>query len=118
MDTKKRGDEWEIVAIKYLQNKGYKILETNFKFGRFWEIDVIASKDSITYFIEVKLRTSWRYGTPEESITKSKLFKLEKSIYAYCFKNNINTENIAFDAIIIDKGTKSYQLKHYKNLEF
>ena len=118
MDTKKRGDEWELVAMKYLQNKWYKIVTSNYKFWRFWEIDIIASKQDITYFIEVKLRTSFAFWSPEESITKSKLFKLEKSIYSYCFKNNIDHEKIAFDVIVIDKWSKSYRLKHYKNLEF
>ena len=76
--SKKTGDQWEIVAIKYLQKNGYTILDTNFKFGRFWEIDVIAKKDDITVFIEIKYRLSTVFGSPEESITKNKLYKCRK----------------------------------------
>ena len=65
ISNKKTGDIWEIVAIKYLQKNGYSILDTNFKFGRFGEIDVIAKKDDITVFIEIKYRLSTSFGSPE-----------------------------------------------------
>ena len=80
-------------------------------------IDVIAEKNGFYFFIEVKYRSNEKYGTAEESITKSKLFKLEKSIYSYCMKNRINLENIKFNVITIIKGTKSYKVTHYKNIE-
>lgn len=115
--TKQKGDLWEVLAIKYLQKHEYKILETNYKFGRFWEIDVIAEKNGFYFFIEVKYRSNEKYGTAEESITKSKLFKLEKSIYSYCMKNRINLEHINFNVIAITKGLKSYKVTHYKNIE-
>lgn len=114
--TKKKGDIWEVIAIKYLQANGYKILDTNYKFGRFWEIDVIANKNSIFYFIEVKYRSSEKYWTAEESITKSKLFKLEKSIYSYCMKKRIDIEQISFEVITIMKEKTSHKLTHYKNI--
>jgi len=56
--TKKTGDEWELIAIKYLQDKWYKLLDTNYKFGRFWEVDLIVKKDDLTVFIEVKYRSN------------------------------------------------------------
>jgi len=115
--TKQKGDLWEVIAIKYLQKHGYKIIETNYKFWRFWEIDVIAQKNGFYFFIEVKYRSSEKYWTAEESITKSKLFKLEKSIYSYCMKNRINLENIKFNVITITKWITSYTVKHYKNIE-
>jgi len=115
--TKKLWDQGELIAIKYLQKKWYNILDTNYKFWRFWEIDLIVQKEKITHFIEVKYRTNSKYGSPEESITKSKLHKLQKSIYAYCFKKRIDIESIQFDVIAIVKNEKSYRLKHYKNVE-
>lgn len=114
--TKNKGDKWELIAIKYLQNKHYVIKDTNYKFGRFWEIDVIAEKDGKYYFIEVKYISNNKFWTGEESITHSKLFKLEKSIYAYCMKNKINNENISFEVISITKNISSYRVTHYKNL--
>ncbi len=116
-NTKNKWDEWELVAIKYLLNKGYKITDYNFKFGRFWEIDIIANKLWITYFFEVKYRTGFKYWYPEESITQNKLFKFKKTIEYYVIKNKLSFEKIQFDVISIIKWDNSYKLKHYKNLE-
>ena len=114
--NKKQWDIWELVAINYLQKKWYKILDTNFKYWRFWEIDIVSKIANLTVFIEVKYRENLNFWTPEESITKSKLAKFSKTIDYYCFKNNISTERIRFDAITILKWEKSYKLKHYENL--
>ncbi len=108
---------WELIAIKYLQKNNFKILDTNFKFSTFWEIDIISQKEELTIFIEVKYRSSKAYWTPEESLTKYKLSKCKKTIQYYCKKNKIDFEKIRFDAITILKWEKSYKIKHYKNLE-
>lgn len=110
-------DLWEVIAIKYLQKNGYTILDTNFKFWRFWEIDVITKKDDLTIFIEIKYRNNTNYWIPEESITKYKLSKCKKTIEYYCKKYNINFWKIRFDAITILKKEKSYKLTHYRNIE-
>jgi len=115
--TKQTWDYWEIIAIKYLQKNWYKIKDTNFKFGRFWEIDVIAEFKWITCFIEVKYRNNTNFWFPEESITVNKLFKFKKTIEYYVVRNKLNFEKIRFDVITILKWKSSYKVKHYKNLE-
>jgi len=110
-------NNWEVIAIKYLQNHEYKILDTNFKFWRFWEIDIIALKNWITVFIEVKYRNSTKFWIPEESITKYKLSKCKKTVDYYCKKNKIDFDNIRFDAITIIRQEKSHRITHYKNIE-
>ncbi len=115
--TKKSWDIWEITAIKYLQNHGYQILDSNFKFGRFGEVDLVASHDGLTVFIEVKYRTNDRFGTAEEAVTKSKLHKCLKTVEYYCKKNNIDFEKIRFDVITVAKKLQSFQVKHYRNIE-
>ncbi|MDD5769974.1 MAG: YraN family protein [Candidatus Gracilibacteria bacterium] len=112
---KKSGDKAEILAIEYLKRNGYILIETNFKFSIFGEIDLICQLGDLTVFVEVKYRSSEKFGTGEESITNSKLFKLEKSIYYYCNGHNLNIEKIRFDVISITKQEKSYKLIHYKN---
>ena len=115
--SKKTWDIWELIAIKYLQKKEYKLLDTNFKFWRFWEIDLITSKDNLTIFMEVKYRNNTHFWLPEESITKYKLSKCKKTVEFYCKKNFIDFENIRFDAITILKWKESYKITHYKNIE-
>ena len=114
---KKTGDIWEVVAIQYLQKHGYRICDTNFKFGRFWEVDIIAEKGERFYFIEVKYRSHPWYGLPEESIVEKKLHKCLKTMQYYCKKNNIGFQSIQFDVLAILKKISSYQVSHYKNIE-
>lgn len=105
------------MAIEYLQKHGYIIKETNYIFGRFWEIDIIAERQDRYFFIEVKYRNNLAYGTPEESISPQKLRKIQKTINYYTLKNNIWFENIQLDVIAILKEEQSYKLTHYKNIE-
>lgn len=115
--TKQTGDNWEIIAIKYLQKNWYTIKDTNFKFWRFWEIDIICELDWKTSFIEVKYRNNTNFWIPEEAITKSKLFKFKKTIDYYVVKNKLDFEKIQFDVITILKEISSYKVKHYKNIQ-
>lgn len=82
-DTGKRG---EAKAIEYFIKLGYEILYTNWKYKR-WEIDIIASKNGLLHFIEVKTRTSLKYGYPEENVSKTKIQNLinaaEQFVYLY-----------------------------------
>ena len=115
--TKQKWDKWELIAIKYLKQKWYKILQTNYKFGRFWEIDIIWELDWKTVFFEVKYRENLVFWEWEEAITKSKKEKIKKSIYAYLMQKHMDDENVAFEVISIFKWEKSYTLKHFRNLE-
>lgn len=112
---KKSWDKAEILAIEYLKKHGYSLLETNFKFSIFGEVDLICQKDDLTVFIEVKYRSSEKFGTAEESISKNKLFKLQKTIEYRCVGHKIHFEKIRFDVITITKWLTSYKLIHYKN---
>lgn len=114
--TKQTWDNWEVIAIKYLQKNDYKVRDTNFKFWRFWEIDLIVEKYGIVIFIEVKYRNNTFYWIPEESITLNKLRKCRKTVQYYVVQNKLDFEKIRFDVITILKEEKSYKVKHYKNL--
>ena len=115
--TKQKGDNWELIAIKYLKSKWFEICDTNFKFWRFWEIDIIAEKEGFFYFFEVKYRENTKFWTPEDSITKQKLKKFKKTIEFYVLQNKLDFEKIFFEVITILKQKNGYKLTHYKNLE-
>jgi len=114
---KKLGDIWEVVAIKYLQKHGYRICDTNYKFGRFGEIDIIAQYEKKYYFIEVKYRSHLWYGYPEEAIIPRKLHKCLRTMQFYCKKHKISFQQIQFDVIAILRKQFSHQITHYKNIE-
>ena len=76
------GTDGEKLAVEWLQAKGFTITETNWRY-RHWEVDVIAQKKDTLHFIEVKTRTSTKFGNPEESITKDKFRFLKSAAEQY-----------------------------------
>ncbi len=114
---KHTGDHGEIIAIKYLQKNGYRICETNFRFWKFWEIDIIASRENRTMFIEVKYRNHLGFWYPEEAVIPQKLRKCYKTLEYYCVTHRIPESSRQFDVIAIIKQDTSYRITHYKNIE-
>ncbi|HMF73686.1 MAG TPA: YraN family protein [Flavitalea sp.] len=96
MGTGKKG---ELLAAKYLLDLGFNILHCNWRYRKA-EIDIIASKDSILHFIEVKTRTSLVFGYPEESVSNKKIRTLIRGGAAYCYTNP-GWPNIQFDVLSI-----------------
>ncbi len=96
--SRKRGIFAEDKAIEYLQNLGYKILERNF-YSRFGEIDIIALKDNVLHFIEVK---SGKYD-PIYQITPTKLSKIKKTAQFYLNRTKVDFD-FCFDALIISQN--------------
>lgn len=113
----------EKIACNYLKAAGYKILVTNYfnKNGRrIGEIDIVAMKELVLIFVEVKTNTLKNNATliPEQNITSSKLHKLNKIAQVYLKENNYNNHNYQFDAIsiILNQATKKASLRHLKNI--
>ena len=119
---KEIGNIGEKIAVKYLKNCGYKILEKNFR-KRYGEIDVVAlkkngffSKNKELIFIEVKTKTKNKGYNPEENINFRKRKNLIKTAKYYILKNKYNI-NWRIDTIIIelDPITRKANLRHIKN---
>lgn len=117
------GDLGERAAAKYLKEKGYEIIETNFQNNlgrRLGEIDIIAKEKDELVFVEVKTREMEKYGAtlPEENITSSKLHKLNKIAWAYLRQNRMNYEPYRFDAISVwlDLVQNKAKIKHISHL--
>ena len=69
------GKQGEDDAAAYLVQKGFEILHRNWRHS-YYEIDIIAFKNNVLHFIEVKLRTSPLYGLPEDAVDKRKFGRL------------------------------------------
>jgi putative endonuclease len=66
------GKKGEALAASYLQQQGFTVLHSNWRHERY-EIDIIASREEVLHFIEVKTRQSLSFGLPEESVTYQKI---------------------------------------------
>ena len=90
------GNLAEDKAVRYLKGMGFEIVERNF-YSKFGEIDIIAIKDKVLHFIEVK---SGKNFDPIYAVTPKKLDKILKTVNYYILKKKINSE-IVIDALII-----------------
>ena len=88
MDSPKYiGDTAEAYVVKWLISEGYKIIDTNWR-TKYCEIDVIAKKDGIVLFIEVRYRKQQIWGSGVESITPKKLRQMQFAADAWMSKHN------------------------------
>jgi len=76
MKRKKTGNLGEQLACDFLKKHGYQIIETNFRCPE-GEIDIVARDEDYLSFVEVRTKTSLRFGSPEESITRTKKDRLK-----------------------------------------
>lgn len=97
------GDCGEEFAAKMLENSGYEIMERNF-WTKTGEIDIIARKDGVLHFIEVKTRTNDKYGLPSESITENKKYKMRRTAELYLNSRKLYWKNVSIDVYEIMSG--------------
>ncbi len=137
MNTKELGSLGEKVAINYLKKRGYKILDKNYspKFvsgPQRGEIDIIAKKDDIVSFIEVKtLRQGLRLSSaecpqgkpfsPEDKVDYWKQRKILKMAESWLMEKKIALDlpwQVDVVSIRIDSGSKKAKIQHLKNAVF
>lgn len=107
------GKEGEQLAVKYLEEQGYLILERNFRAGRH-EIDIIAMKDDEIVMVEVKSRTDDNVIEPEEAVNHKKRHSLILAADSYIRQRKRN-EQVRFDIITVLKKDAESELKHIEN---
>lgn len=88
MNTKEVGNYGEDVACKFLESKGFKIIDRNWK-TKMCEIDIICSKNSVIYFVEVKYRRTDKYGDGLDAITAKKLKQMHFSAEMWVANNKL-----------------------------
>lgn len=106
----------ETIAEKFLLKQGYKILERNY-YCKLGEIDIIAKDKDYIVFIEVKTRYDNYYGSPAESVTAYKQYRIHKTAQVYIMFKKLDSFNFRFDVIEIklDKYNNNYTLRLIKN---
>lgn len=98
MNSKIFGSIGENIVAKYLEDKGYEILEQNY-YNKIGEIDIIAKQKDIIIFIEVKRRTSAKFGLPREAVTHSKQNKIRLVALAYLKSKKLMNCKCRFDVV-------------------
>lgn len=111
--NKETGKLGEDIAVHYLKQNGYVILDRNFE-CRQGEIDIIALDKKEIIFIEVKTRTSNKYGTPSEAVNKIKQKHMLQTIKYYLYIRNLSDEFIRIDVIEVYIKNNVYKVNHIK----
>ena len=104
IDIGKRG---ETLAISFLKKNGYRIIESNFR-CRYGEIDIVAQDGKTVAFIEVKTKTSNRFGSPTQAVDSRKQRQVSKTALAYISQKRLTKYSARFDVVGINiKGSNS-----------
>lgn len=117
MSNQSTGKFGETLARQFLEENGYVIVDTHVTF-QWGEIDIIAKRDDVTRFVEVKTRFSLRQGKPYEALTWSKKNHLRRSMQAYILKHHLSNSKLALDLVSIElqpEGTPP-KITLYKNI--
>jgi putative endonuclease len=102
------GKKWEEQGSKFLENQGFKIIDKNFT-CRMGEIDIIAVKDEVIHFIEVKFRKKGSISNAAESVTVSKQKRIKSAAGFFLIKNQKYMDFYQqFDVFAIDGDRFEY----------
>ena len=107
------GKKGELIAKAYLETNGYEILDENWTYVKA-ELDLIAYKNRVMVFVEVKARTSVAFGEPEDFVDAAKQKQMELASSEYIEIMN-HQNDIRFDIIAITFTKNSYTLNHIED---
>ncbi|MGO2118652.1 MAG: YraN family protein [Fusobacterium sp.] len=113
-NKREQGYYFEKIASNIITSKGYIIMDKNY-YSKYGEIDLIAKKDNLIIFIEVKQRSSDKFGLGEESINYRKKRKIFLSAKQFLYEKKLLDFSIRFDSIIFYKKN-NYSYKWIKNI--
>jgi len=111
-DKIKIGKEGENLAAEFLRNKGFEIVESNYRY-KHAEIDLIVKKDSFIVFVEVKTRSYSFYGEPEAFVDSKKAATILRAAEQYTYENKYEG-NIRFDIVSVKTGAKP-EVVHFED---
>ena len=102
------------VAVKYLQSKGYELLESNYKrYGA--EIDLIMRDGAYIVFVEVKYRRSQNLGLPREAVTPRKQRQIKKAALYFIADKYIGECDFRFDITELLGERENLMINHIEN---
>jgi len=104
------GKKGEKLAEKFLRDKGYDIIATNWRFDKD-EVDIIAKDDDEIVIVEVKTRSTDFYGFPEDAVDTQKEKFLIRATEAYLVENNLDVDT-RFDIVAIVLNNKETRIHH------
>ena len=111
------GQYGQQIAKEFLIKRGYQVIKENY-YTRLGEIDLIIKDHNQLVFVEVKTRTSLKFGLPEEAVSQFKKERMINCALQYLSEKEIQDDNYRLDiiAILINKDNKKALIRHHKNI--
>ena len=107
------GKKGEQLAVDFLQQKGFTILERNYRFQKA-EVDIIIQKENLICAVEVKTRSTPEFGNPQDFVKPKQIQQLVKAMDFYITENDLDVE-LRFDIVAIIKNKLGTQIEHLED---
>lgn len=99
----KLGAYGERRAARYYIDAGYEVVAQNWRSGR-GELDLVVRASGVLVFVEVKTRSSDRYGVPAEAVTPAKQARIRRLAHRFCAETGERAPCLRFDVVSILRG--------------
>lgn len=109
MSSTDTGHRAEKAAANYLEMRGFKIIEMNWRRPRS-EVDIIATKNNVTYFVEVKYRSNNNQGGGLDYITNDKLQRMRRGAFHWVDETKYTGE---FQLSAIEVAGRDFTVEHF-----
>lgn len=111
------GQDGEEIAALHLQQNGYIILDHNWNLHHGCELDIVAMKDNVIHFVEVKTRSNDAFGAPQAAIDMKKMKNLMFAAKEYRHLKHLTQMPYVIDSIaIIYRSDNDYDLQHFEDI--
>ena len=104
----------EDLAASHLEKNDFNILERNYRFGH-GEIDIIAEKDNMLIFFEVKTKKHGDFGDPINWIKRGKQLQIGRIARGYLYERNITDRDCRFDVVLVRWEKGLWKIEHIEN---
>lgn len=111
------GQIGENLAAEYLAERGYRVLDRNWS-TKWGELDIVAQKEGVMVYVEVKTKVGEGFGTPEDMVNSYKIRQVRQTAEVYRITHNLPEGQARIDviAIVLDKDHQVVRLEQYENV--
>ncbi|MFZ2199612.1 MAG: YraN family protein [Microgenomates group bacterium] len=109
------GNKGESLAAEHLMMKGYKILQRNYR-SKWGEVDIIAKINNIVVFVEVKTKTTDKFGEPWEMVNHWKIEQVKRMGQVWC-REYAWEGRVRVDVVGVYLDQREPRIEHWENVE-
>jgi putative endonuclease len=113
MSTKTLGERGEKLAATWLQHRGFRIVESNYR-SRLGEIDLVCRDGRELVFVEVKTKSSAAFSDPVQSVTNTKQHKVRRLAEEYMISRRLEDSEVRFDVLGVTVDSEPPAFEHIK----